>query len=291
MRRRHLGACGWRPGLHPPIVVKDGALRASVRGRYSGSVKPLNLGLHAISLTCIVTLGVGLFVVSRQEPLLPPPPAGAASARPDGSWKLEADLRKLQSDLDSVRTQMADLQSDRDALKARLETLRSAPASVEAPASAATLAAAFEDPKVKERLAAMVKERLEADREAQRGQWREGGRQMMDGRIQAFYDRLGVNEQQKAGLTKLSGDFRDRFEALRAQVQDKKLTPDQARDLLRRAIEETDPQLQSLLTPEQYTQYMKEAQPIRDMMIRYAFSEGGGTGFGGGRGPRERPTP
>lgn len=246
-------------------------------------MRPLELTLHGVSLACTVAVGAGLWTVARREPPAPPPsPAPAAAPAP--SPRMEGEIKDFRSALDSVQLEVKELREDRERLKAQLAEARASLAQPPAAGAAPTLA--LEDPKVQEKIESLVEARMEAARVEREGRWREAGPRMMTNRLG---ERLGLNDAQKEVVGKAFEDMGKEFEKLRGQVREKALTPEQGRAGLQRLFQDIDAKLQVTMTADQFKQFQEMAQPLREMTMQGAFSEGGGRRRG--RQQQERPTP
>ena len=241
-------------------------------------MKPLDLSLHGLSLSCSVALAAGLWSVSRSEAPLAAAPVAAA---PAPSPVLTGELRQLQDAVASLRLEVAQLRETRDGTAAPVPEA-SAAATIPGTESTAALQTALDDPKVQEKLQAIVTARLEADREAESRQraerWREEEQRRAEQRLDAFARKAGLNDAQKAMLGKLASDFHKQADTLRAQVREKALTPEQAKEAGLRAFDEMDKQVQSALSADQYAQYQDSLKRLREMAMHWVPS-----GDAGGR--------
>lgn len=254
-------------------------------------MRPLELGLHAASLTCTVALGAGLYVVSHQRPAPLPPPPAAASLRNEGAERLEADVRRLQNDLDSLRLRLDETQGDRDALRTKVEDLQAVSARApEAPPAPTpqSVAAALDDPKVKEKLREVVTEGFRERRNREQGP--EAAKEREQRRLDRLSEELALNEAQKTQMGALLGETRAKLDGLRDAVRQKTLTREQAKEQLARTYAETDARAQAILTMEQFQKFQEVSADYRDRTMRMTSAPSRRDG-GGNRGPREGPTP
>ncbi len=228
-------------------------------------MRALDLALHGLALSCSVALAAGLWSVSRREP----PRAGIpAAAVPAPSPILAEELGQLQDDVASLRLEVAQLREARDAPSAGLPEVLPTPA----PAGtdpAAAWQVALDDPKVQEKLQAVVTARLEADREEESRKraehWREEAQRRADRLMDEFSRKAGLNDTQKKMLSELSTGFRQQNDQLRAQVRERTITPDQAKETSTRAYDEMDRKVQAALTTDQYAQFQQAFKPLFDM--------------------------
>lgn len=231
-------------------------------------MRPLDLALHGLALSCSVALAAGLWSVSRREP----PPAGVpvvAVAEP--SPILAGKLRHLQDAVASLRLEIAQLREECGGKKALIPEVPATPAP-SGMAHATAWQAALDDPKVQEKLQAVVAARIQADRDAESRQraerWREEGQRRAERRLDEFSQKAGLNDTQKGMLNKLFAEFRQQTDPLRAQVREKTLTPEQARESATRACDEMDRKVQAALTTDQYTQIQEAYKHLLDRATR-----------------------
>ena len=234
-------------------------------------MRPLDLALHGVTLSCSVALAAGLWSVSRRE--RPPAPAPAVSA-PSPSPILVEELRQLQDAVGSLRLEIAQLREERGGQTARPLEVPATPAHP-GTEPAAAWQAALADPGVQEKLQAVLTARLAADRAAESARRderrREDGQRWADRRLEEFAQKAGLNDTQKGMLGGLSAEFWQQLAQLHAQVREKALTPEQARESATRAYDELDRKGQAALTADQYAQYRESMKRLQDMATRWGI--------------------
>ena len=244
-------------------------------------MRPLEIALHTASLACCVALGASLWTLQSRVAALPPP------APPSALPELKEALREISS----LKREMADLREARVVQPLPPEGRPAAPAaessraSAAAPVTAASLAAALEDPAVQKRVTELVDARLKAEREeeekAQEDRRKEGAKFWLDRQAENLSKELELNDFQKGELGKALSDLRERLDGLRARVRAKELTTEQARAEMEKSYAEMDLKLQSSLSADQFKKFQDETRPIREMSLRFGMG-GGRRGPGGG---------
>lgn len=247
-------------------------------------MRPLETALHGVSLAACVALGAGVWSLSQREAPAPPPPAVT-----------EANLQSVSREVAELRREIGDLRRALDERPQESSAPRTAsvsPASARAPESApsAALVAALEDPKVQERIQAVVDARLEEEQKDRETRMRDRGREFVQERVKAFEEKAGLNDPQKELFGKLMAEASTHLDAVRGQVRDRKLTRDQARDDLKRWYAEMDVRVQATMTADQFKQYQEWSQPMRDLSMRNGWGGLGGNDRGR-RSSRENPVP
>ena len=237
-------------------------------------MRPLEIALHGATLASCVALGAGLWSVSQRE--TPPPPAPSVS---------EADLQALSREVAGLKREIADFRQPYESLPLRAVTpAPGAPGTAEP----AAVMAALEDPKVQERIQALLETRLEAERKERQDRWQERGREFVEQRVKAFEEKAGMNDSQKILFSDMMKEVTEHLDAVRAKVRAKELTRDQAQEDLTRFYADLDLRVQAVMTADQFKQYQEWSQPFRDMAARGGF---GGEDTGRRRRNRENPVP
>ena len=243
-------------------------------------MRPLEMTLHGLTLACCAALGAGLWSLSQHEAPAPTPAPSVS----------ESDLQALSREVAGLKREIADLR-DRPLPPEAPRPMTAVPPSRQAPESApAAVVQALQDPKVQERIQAVVDERLDAERKERDQRQEERGREILQERTKAFEEKTGLNDSQKELFDKILAESRGRLDAVRAKVRAKELTRAQAQEDLKAYYAEVDLRVRSVMTADQFKQYQEWSQPFRDMALRGGWGGVGGNDRGR-RASRENPVP
>ncbi len=240
-------------------------------------MKPLETGLHAVSLACCVALGAGVWTLAERQ-AAPPPPAAPSSP---------PELRDALREIAALRLEVAELREARAAAQAQAESriVPAAPVPTPAVSTPAAVQAALADPAVQKQVQEMVDARIKAGREAQEKEWsgrrQEDARRWTERRVEELAKDLGLNEVQAKDLGGAVADLTKRFDDLRSRVRAKELTPEQGKAEMEKTYAELDLKLQGTLSAEQYGKFQEETRSIRESTLRNGFSQDGRSRRGG----------
>lgn len=204
-------------------------------------MRPLQAGLHALSLAGCAAIGAGLWTLERE-----PAPA-AAPVRTPAPPARHADperMLSLEREIESLRQRLKDL-----------EPARMAAPSAHA-ASSASLLAALDDPRVRERIRAIP---------GSGGPAAFGASMSSSGDPKDIFRDMDLNPMQRDMLEGIVRDSQREITELFGKLGNGTWTPEQARDELGRRRADADARARTVLTEAQFQGYRERLAPLRTM--------------------------